>query len=136
MTGSEHIFRERAVETVLAMDVPGSGPLELVRREAEPIVEAVLAVVCAALDAAYCPQNPTPHHPADAITKLFALPGHENIVEVRTADRHEALRVAAREALEAATAWYTGDSGIAAQERREIAVNHALTNLKAALDDV
>ena len=33
--------REQAVETLMALTVPGSGPLELARREAEAIIDAL-----------------------------------------------------------------------------------------------
>jgi hypothetical protein len=33
--------REKAVQMLMALDVPGSGPLELVRREAEAIIDAL-----------------------------------------------------------------------------------------------
>jgi hypothetical protein len=33
--------RDQAVQTIMALDVPGSGPLELARREAEAIIDAL-----------------------------------------------------------------------------------------------
>jgi hypothetical protein len=33
--------RERAIQKLLVLEVPGSGPLEIVRREAEGIIDAL-----------------------------------------------------------------------------------------------
>lgn len=47
--------------------------------EATAAVDAVLGVVCRALENAYAPQLHCDAHPADVVTKLFQLDGHENI---------------------------------------------------------
>jgi hypothetical protein len=79
-------WRRSAINAVMALDVQGSGPLELVEREADAAVEAVLDRVVAALENEYAPQLHQTAHPADAITKLFKLTGHEGIRLRRTYD--------------------------------------------------
>src|SRR5947209_8764666 len=52
------------------------------------VVEVLAAEdVLRALEVAYHPQNPTFAHPADAITKLFRLEGHEKLVLQQDRDR-------------------------------------------------
>lgn len=53
---------------------------EFLEGELQEVTEAVLEVVTQALSTFYHTQNPSNVHPADFITKVFRLPGHEGLM--------------------------------------------------------
>lgn len=75
-------WRLSAIHEVQKTMLGCAEPME--QPEANMVVEAVLRRVAAALENEYSPQVHQNAHPADAITKLFELPGHEGIDMRRT----------------------------------------------------